>query len=258
MAGNAQGFWPNLQQQMMDDPAAFSAIELDCVICFEPLKRHPDTERHEVGQPHRDHRGSILPCGHFFGDRCLYDFQKTKFNEFGEPPACPTCNSQQPRHPGCNHLVNDRDLPSTVKEAECLPQILTRGGTLSEKCSWCQLIDSTNEIMDHIEETGPTPEFWPAVTTSVSFADYFFNRCKTHAYGDHEMRVFLNHIHLEGELLAFIRGVERQLARSSATHWQSLDLHQVTFHLHRMNRVRKLIPEEHLEGSFILALLASD
>ncbi|KAJ3529141.1 hypothetical protein NM208_g9892 [Fusarium decemcellulare] len=257
MAGNAQGFWPNLQQQMQDDPAGFSAIEIDCVICFEPLTRRPDTERHIFGKPQRDHRGVILPCGHFFGDKCLHDFAELKF-QAGVLPACPTCHYEWPRHPGCLHFVRERDLPSTVKEAECLPEILTRGGTLSDKCSLCQLVNGFDTIMDHVFEVGPALGFMPAVRVSISFADYFVNGSRRVAYGEDETLVFLEHIHLEGELLAFIRDVERQLTRSTATHWQNLDFHQITFHLHRMDRVSNRLPEEHLESSFISTLLGSD
>ncbi|KAF5007284.1 hypothetical protein FDECE_6373 [Fusarium decemcellulare] len=257
MTDHVQGYWPKLQQQMRQDPHGFSEMEIGCAICYEPLNRHPDTERHLVMQPHRDHRGSILPCGHFFGDKCLYDYVKFRWTQFGEPPACPTCSSPQPHHPGCNHLARDRDLPSTLKEAVCIPKLLTQGGTLSEKCSWCQLIDSISKIMIHVYEYGPTPEFWPAVRTSVSFADFFLDGTERKTRGEDETWVFLNHIHQRGELLTFIRDVERQLARSSATHWQSLDFNQVAFRLHRMIQVKNFTPEELLEGTFISTLLGS-
>lgn len=149
----SDNFWPSLKKTLEEDSNNFDRLDISCQICFEPTTVGGQPYRNYA--PKRDHRATILPCGHIFGDSCIATYLRE-----GEQPArkpnCPACRANL-KHAGCPHACLGTPVPNCPAEVSTVLPILSEGGKIAEVCCLCELGETVECLIHKIMLTTTVP-----------------------------------------------------------------------------------------------------
>ncbi|RMJ08942.1 hypothetical protein CDV36_011428 [Fusarium kuroshium] len=122
-------------------------------ICFDStaIAKGPYSEIHGI----RDHRATILPCGHIFGDRCIAQYLNG-CEKVGLDPTCPACRTKL-EHEKCVHACLGMPVPSRQTLICTVPPTLSEGGKITGLCCVCDLKDVAKFLLEEalLEATLP-------------------------------------------------------------------------------------------------------
>ena len=146
-------YWPKLKELIKKDPDVVHRLDLDCPICFErmTIKRYEHDFKKLTSSGRRvSHRASISPCGHMFGDSCIYKMLNSDQNS-DKKSACPICRLSL-KHEFCSHAIEGAAMPhrweadDQLQDMEKLPLTVSEGGKLSSSCIECLLARSLSGL----------------------------------------------------------------------------------------------------------------
>ncbi|KAI0096214.1 hypothetical protein GGR51DRAFT_567407 [Nemania sp. FL0031] len=127
--------WPELAKYITAfTPARLEDLEIDrevwiqlkCEICLDKYLRLPNWVGSWPGHGKRNSEAiCVLPCGHFFGKRCIQKWVLTLTQEQkSTPPVCPKCRFHLV-HPKCKHPIKLRAV-HTRQLSATNPRLITR------------------------------------------------------------------------------------------------------------------------------------
>ncbi|KAI1766509.1 hypothetical protein GGR53DRAFT_528596 [Hypoxylon sp. FL1150] len=108
-------------------------LDLTCMICnVRPLEVPEAVAPRRPGyQRYGPEAFIVLPCGHFFGDRCYARWHNINVEQHSRP-HCPMCRFVM-TYNTCNH-----DIPVVLANAESVvPRTIAEGGTVPDNCCEC-------------------------------------------------------------------------------------------------------------------------
>ncbi|KAI0456535.1 hypothetical protein F5B21DRAFT_522683 [Xylaria acuta] len=123
-------------------------IDLTCCICLESKLRVSGcgAANGPCHGPVTFENLSVLPCGHFFGAECLYEWLLS-----GDGGAsCPLCRFELAY--SCGHSLEPREYNPLMFRREQIPQTVPEGGLVPRSCQHCyeSCIDGTVERLRHL------------------------------------------------------------------------------------------------------------
>ncbi|KAI1097507.1 hypothetical protein F4804DRAFT_347121 [Jackrogersella minutella] len=144
-------------------------IDLTCGICGDcklevPSRVTPHRSPEETCQAESM---SVLPCGHFFGSRCLDRWISTCKNEekYGD---CPLCRFPL-YYEDCSHDIRIRPFDPRFHRINQLAHTIPEGGVVPAHCKSCR-VDWIRHLAERMVET-----VYPRDVPESSFKD--FSRC---------------------------------------------------------------------------------
>ncbi|KAI1132452.1 hypothetical protein F5Y10DRAFT_293546 [Nemania abortiva] len=128
-------------------------IDLTCVICLRcklivPLRVTP-TDPNPYHSEDGLEKLAVLPCGHFFGSKCLEKWCEETDWQFGyDGPPCPICRFELIY--SCGHTLPAREYDPTRSRIEQMPLTLPEGGQIPRLCESCCLTE-LNEAIERLK-----------------------------------------------------------------------------------------------------------
>lgn len=150
----SDSFWPSLKKKLEQDSNNFGRLDISCQICFEPTT--VGGPQYSNVDPERDHRASILACGHIFGDNCITKYLKKCEKKEGRVPNCPTCRATL-QHAECSHACLGIPVPNCPTQLSTVLPTLSEGGKVAELCCMCELAEVVECLIHEIILTTPAP-----------------------------------------------------------------------------------------------------
>ncbi|KAI1412557.1 hypothetical protein F5Y13DRAFT_190153 [Hypoxylon sp. FL1857] len=130
-------------------------LDLSCTICDEnrlevPAAVSPQTQPEDsVGLEPM----SILPCGHFFGARCLDSWIEACKGQ-GHVPNCPTCRLEL-EYRDCGHPIQIKHYNVLLPRRYQIPLTVPEGGFIRFYCRSCRAASIVDLADQLIEELNP-------------------------------------------------------------------------------------------------------
>lgn len=150
----SDSFWPSLKKKLEEDSNNFGRLNVSCQICFESTTIGGRPYSNLGSQ--RDHRGSILACGHIFGDNCIAKYLRECEKEDGRDPNCPTCRANL-QHAECSHACLGIPVPNCPTQLSTVLPTLSEGGKIAQVCCMCELAEVVECLIHEIILTTPAP-----------------------------------------------------------------------------------------------------
>ncbi|RSL63730.1 hypothetical protein CEP54_005078 [Fusarium duplospermum] len=195
-------------------------------ICYDStaIAEQPYPEIHG----RRDHRATILPCGHIFGDHCISQYLRG-FEEDGRDPTCPACRTKL-EHEKCVHACLGTAVPSCQTLICTVPPTLSEGGKITDSCCKCDLTEVVRFLLREalIEATLPV-DHSICVSAGLSGDPVWF---KPYDKGGDEEPDAQEVLDKSWELQQFIIMSERRLRKKHLHEWSTGDLTGLKLEVH--------------------------
>ncbi|KAI8723519.1 RING-type domain-containing protein [Fusarium sp. LHS14.1] len=150
----SDSFWPSLKKKLEQNSNNFGRLDVQCQICFESTT--VGGPPYSNVDPQRDHRASILACGHIFGDKCIAKYLKKCEKKEERVPNCPTCRATL-QHAECSHACLGIPVPNYSSQLCTVLPTLTEDGKIADLCSMCELSEVVECLIHEIILTTPAP-----------------------------------------------------------------------------------------------------
>ncbi|KAI1736869.1 hypothetical protein F4680DRAFT_451481 [Xylaria scruposa] len=108
-------------------------VDLTCSICMESKLLVSNCQAANSSSDSRPSEDlCVMPCGHFIGYDCLYEWLLTTANS---TPTCPLCRFELVYR--CGHDVEPREYTSLMTRREQVPLTVPEGGMVPNYCDAC-------------------------------------------------------------------------------------------------------------------------
>ncbi|KAI1828564.1 hypothetical protein F4861DRAFT_8575 [Xylaria intraflava] len=142
----------------LDENGCPVIVDLTCGICQDhkliPSRATLSSARFNFGETEWL---SVLPCGHFFGSKCLARWLD-HLEDNGVCPTCPLCRFELAYD--CGHNIPPREYNPLLARKEHMPMTIPEGGSLPSLCEDCfdWEIESMVDLLRHLVPSHIVPE----------------------------------------------------------------------------------------------------
>ncbi|KAJ4313925.1 hypothetical protein N0V84_009167 [Fusarium piperis] len=220
-------YWPELKQILENDPSKFHDLELEC-LCYERMSIFDGEHVGDLAMDGYAHGAHILPCGHIFGEKCLYRMWQYATEADGWF-ACPACRQALGYHQHCCHDLNSLPFPQSLEEIKQFPYF--RDNVLiSNKCGDCIMMDEVRNLTSMAQNHLPPVDLRQGeyLGVSVSVPNTLWAPSTDPYIADpiiRTMRPF-------GALKDLCETSRRSLSENWEGVWRSVDLRRLEYRLH--------------------------
>ncbi|KAI8721358.1 hypothetical protein NCS52_00583100 [Fusarium sp. LHS14.1] len=220
-------YWPELKRILENDPRRFHDLELEC-LCFERMSIFEHEHVRDPAMDHYTHGAHVLPCGHIFGEKCLFRMWKYAIEADGWF-ACPACRQALGYHAHCYHDLNSLPMPQSLEEIRQFPYF-RENVLISNKCGDCIMMDEVRNLSSMAQNHLPPMDLREGeyVGVSISSPDTMWAPSTDPRKADPIIRTILS----SGALERICELSRRSLSENWEGVWRSVDFRELEYRLH--------------------------